>query len=336
MLPGRKRGAATSAGNGLRVSAALAAFIALSAEGSAHADPSTTSIQQGYENGEIQSPRTMAMANAQAALGTSTSALVGNPANLPFARVYHFEALGFYQPEARRQSYGGAVADSVTNKLAGGFAGTWNNMDPDGINRTWADLRLSLAYPITQWLAVGLTGRYLRVTQDVSKGPFGQSVVSDGTSDQALSSIFTFNVGVTLQPVKGLAFGVVGSNLTHPGSGLAPTTLGIGAGFTNEVISVEADAQLDFDTWGSTRSRWGVGGELFLVNHLLLRLGYRFDTGMKTHAISAGAGYVDRRFSIELSGRRDIVADNPATSFVLGLRYFYDAGVAVDQAMGAD
>ncbi|CAN5176306.1 hypothetical protein BH09MYX1_BH09MYX1_58560 [soil metagenome] len=302
----------------------------------AFADPSSTSVQQGYEQGDIQSPRTMAMANAQTALGTSTSALVGNPANLPFARVYHFETLAFYQPEARRQSYGGAVADSVTNKLAGGFAGTWNSMDPDGIDRTWTDLRLSIAYPLTNWLALGLTGRYLRMSQAVSKGPFGQSIVSDGSSDQALASIFTFNAGLTIQPVKGLSFGVVASNLTHPGTGIAPTTIAIGAGFTNEVISVEADSQIDFDTWGTPRSRWGVGGELFLVNHLLLRLGYRFDTGMKTHALSTGVGYVDRRFSVELSGRRDIIADNPATSFVIGLRYFYDTGVQVDQAMGAD
>jgi hypothetical protein len=300
------------------------------------ADPSSTSIQQGYESGDIQSPRTMALANAQAALGTSTTALVGNPANLPFARVYHFEALAHYAPEARRQSYGGAVADSSTNKLAGGFAGTWNNMDPDGINRTWTDLRLSLAYPLTSWLALGLTGRYLRVDQDVSRGPFGRSVVSDGTADQSLASIFTFNAGVTVQPVKGLSFGVVGSNLTHPGHALAPTMLGIGAGFTNEVISVEVDSNIDFDTWGNVRSRWGVGGELFLVTHLLIRAGYRFDTGMKTHTLSGGLGYVDRRFSVELSMRRDIIADNPATGFVLGLRYFYDTGVAPDQAMGAD
>lgn len=312
----------------------LAAVLGIARE--AHADPSSTSVQQGYEGGDIQSPRTMAMANAQTALGTSTSALVGNPANLPFARVYHFEALAFYQPEARRQSYGGAVADSVTNKLAGGFVGTWNNMDPDGIDRTWTDMRLSVAYPLTDWLALGLTGRYLRVTQATSRGPFGSSIVSDGTPDQALASIFTFNAGVTVQPLKGLSFGVVGSNLTHPGTSLAPTTLGIGAGFTNEIISVEGDCHIDFDTWGNARSRWGLAGELFLVNHLLIRAGYRFDTGMKTHAVSLGTGYVDRRFSVELSARRDVVADNPATSFVLGLRYFYDTGVAPDQAMGAD
>ena len=88
--------------------------------------PSSTSPEQGYDLGEIQSPRALAFGGAQVALGTSTTALFLNPANLPLARVYHFEALAAVSPEAQRQSYGGAVVDSSTSSLAGGLTGTWN------------------------------------------------------------------------------------------------------------------------------------------------------------------------------------------------------------------
>ncbi len=46
--------------------------------------------EQGYDLGEIQSPRALAFGGAEVALGTSTTALFQNPANLPLARVYHF------------------------------------------------------------------------------------------------------------------------------------------------------------------------------------------------------------------------------------------------------
>ncbi len=56
-----------------------------------------------------------------------------------------------------------------------------------------------------------------------------------------------------------------------------------------------------------------------------IRLGYRYDDGMKTHAISGGVGYIDQQWSVDIGVRRDIVADHPATLGVVGLRFFYDS-----------
>jgi hypothetical protein len=306
---------------------ALLAFVSV-ALGSvpAMADPSTTSPQQGYDLGGIQSTREMAMGGALTALGTSTTALYDNPASLPFAKVYHFEALGQFSPEARRYSAGGAVADSVTNRLCGGFAGAYSVMDGDGINRQWVDLRLSLAYPLTDWLSIGLAGRYLSAKQSVGRGPFGSSLLSDGTSDGPLWSGFTIDGGLTVQPVTGLRIGAVGKNLTNPNNGVAPTTVAGGIGYTSDVFSIEADSLVDFSTWGTTRPRFGAGAEVFLVNRLALRAGYRFDVGQRVHALTFGAGYIDKKFGIEASVRRDIVADHPMTLMALAVRYFYDAG----------
>jgi hypothetical protein len=292
----------------------------------AHADPSSTSPEQGYDLGEVQTPRAVAMAGALNALGTSTTSLFLNPANLPIARVYHFEGFAAVSPESRRQSYGGAVADSSTNRIAGGFGGTWSSMDPDGIKRTWTDLHLGVAYPLGDKFSLGATGRYLRVGQLVARGPFGASLPSDGTPADPMYNNFTFDLGATVIPTQQLRIGVVGHNLTNPHNGLAPTLLAGGVGFTSDIFSVEGDALVDFTTFSRARGRFMLGGEAFLANHFPLRLGYRYDDGQRTHAITAGFGYIDKKWSFEIGGRRDVAADKPATMIVAGLRYFYDAG----------
>ncbi len=294
----------------------------------AQADPSTTTIEQGYELGEIQHPRAIAMAGAQQAWGGSTTALFINPANLPLYRVYHLEALATFGPEARRQSYGGAIADSSTSKLAGGFGGTWNQMDPDGIKRTWTDLRLSLAYPLGDRLSVGLAGRYLRAEQRTGAGPLGASLASGGTPDDPLLSQFTFDAGVAVSITEQIRLGLSGRNLTAPGTALMPLATAGGIGYSNGTFTVEVDQLVDFTTFGSARGRTMVGGEVLLADRFPVRAGYRYDAGMKTHAVGLGAGYVDKKFSIEVGGRRDVVADHPSTMISVGLRFFIDSAGA--------
>jgi hypothetical protein len=181
------------------------------------------------------------MGGANQVWGGSTSAIFANPANLPLYRVYHIEALAAFSPEARRQSYGGAVADSTTNRLTGGFGGTWSQQDPDGIKRSWTDLRLTLAYPFGDRLSFGLTGRYLRVAQGVASGPLGSSLPSDGTRGEPIFNHFTFDAGLNVAPASGLRLGLVGHNLTNPSHGLAPTTLAGGVGYAASIFGVEGD-----------------------------------------------------------------------------------------------
>jgi hypothetical protein len=304
----------------------------------AHADPSTTTIEQGFEGGEIQHPRAVAMGGAQAATGISTPAIFHNPANLALARVQHFEALGAFGPEARRQSYGGAVADSYTNRVAGGIGGTWSTMDADGIHRVWSDLRAAIAYPLSDRLALGLGGRYMRLTESIAGGPFGASLASGGTPDKPIVNTFTFDAGATAIPMEHLSIGVAGRSLTAPNNGLLPTQIVGGIGWTGDkqLYSFEGDVLADFTTFSRTRMRYMAGGELLLAEKVPLRIGYRFDEGTRTHAVSGGLGYVDQQWSAELGVRRDVAADHPATTFVLGLRFFYDQAGASDLAQSRD
>lgn len=311
-------------GAGGIATASVAAAIFVSS--SASADPSSTTIEQGYDLGQIQHPRSLAMGDAQQAFGGSTNALFANPANLPLYRVYHAEGLASFGPEARRQSYGGAIVDSSTSRLAGGFGGTWSQMDPDGIKRSFTDLRLALAYPLGDRLSVGITGRYLRVTQRTAAGPLGASLASDGTSGDPIFSQFTFDAGLGAQVTENIRLGLSGRNLTAPGTALAPVGLAGGGGYSNGTLTLEVDELIDFTTWGSARGRTMFGGELLLADHFPLRAGYRYDDGTKTHGVGLGAGYVERQFSIEIGGRRDVVAEHPATIIGVGIRFFIAGG----------
>ncbi len=310
------------------VTGALVAAATVASSGRVHAAPSSTSIEQGYELGEVQHPRAVALAGAQQVWGGSTTAVFVNPANLPLYRVYHLEGLAAFGPEARRQSYGGAVVDSSTSRLAGGFGGTWSQMDPDGIRRQWTDLRLSLAYPLGDRVHLGVTGRYLRVNQGTARGPLGASLASDGTSTEPLANQFTFDAGVAVALAEHLRLAVSGRNLTAPGTALMPLAVAGGLGWSNQTVTVEANSLVDFTTFGSARMRMMGGGEVLLADHFPIRAGYRYDAGVKTHAVGLGLGYVDRRFSIEVGGRRDVSGDNPATMISVGLRFFIDSGGA--------
>src|SRR5262249_48843299 len=99
------------------------------------ADPSSLVPEVGYNYGEIESARATAMGGAMRALGNGTTALYSNPAGMTLTRVYHLEGMAAIWPESRRQSYGAAAVDSVTGRLAGGLAGQYGSLDPDGIQR---------------------------------------------------------------------------------------------------------------------------------------------------------------------------------------------------------
>jgi hypothetical protein len=303
--------------------AVLAAFVATPRP--AQADPMSTSPEQAYDLGEMPGARAVAMGGALTALGVSTTALYLNPANMSLARVYHIETFAAFSPEAGRQTYGAAAVDSVinTSHVAGGFAGTWSELDPDGIHRTWTDLRAGASFPLGEYFSIGATARWLRVEQAVSAGPFGSSAASDGTAGSPIFNSPTFDLGAT-GSLGGFRLGVVGHNLTNPGNALAPTTGAAGLGYTSEVFSIEGDGLLDFTTWGKAKGRLMAGGEVFVADRYALRVGWRYDAGMNINSPSLGVGYIDPHWSVELGLRRDLISAHAETYGVLSLRYFYD------------
>jgi hypothetical protein len=307
---------------------ATAAFLAIvTRTETASAEPSKLPPEIGWNYGDVETARSTALGGAVRAVGPATTALYANPGNLAATQVYHLEALGQIWPEARRQSYGATAADSVTSRLAGAIGGHYNLQDPDGFKRKAIDARLGLAFPLSDKLFIGAAGKLLRVEQN-GLGPLGSSPASGGLKDELIVNGVTFDAGLTLKPAPTFAIAVVGQNLTNPGTGLQPTTVGGGLAFANTDFSVEADVVNDFTTYQASKLRAMAGAELLVSNHFPIRAGYRFDQGQKTQWISGGAGYLDQSFAVEASVRRSVEGPG-ATAIVIGIQYFLESTGAV-------
>ncbi|MBE7482577.1 MAG: hypothetical protein HS104_21670 [Polyangiaceae bacterium] len=295
------------------------------ASGRAAADESDLDPTIGWNYGEIETPRSAAMGGALRAYSNSVSALFINPANMAASRIYHLGALAQIWPEANRQSYGAGAVDSIVSstRLAGGFGGTWTLQDPDGIDRQATDLRFALAMPFSDQFALGVGGRYLWLKQN-GLGPLGDSLASGGTQDENIVRGFAFDAGATLKPTEFFAISMVGNNLNNPGHGFQPSSVGGGVGIGTKDLTIEGDVVSDFTTWDKTKVRAMGGLELLLADHYAVRGGYRYDDGAKSHAVSVGAGYIDRAFSAEAAVRR-IVSDPGATAIFFGFTYHLEA-----------
>jgi len=311
-----------------RVSFAFGVASALACLGvslSARAAQSDLPPEVGWNYGEIETPRTAALGGATRAVSNGVGALFVNPANMAVTRVYHVGALAQIWPEASRQSYGGGAVDSIVSsaRLAGGFGGTWTLQDPDGIDRRATDLRFALAFPFSDQFFLGVGGRYLWLKQE-GLGPLGDSLASGGNEGQNIVRGFAFDAGATLKPSDFFSISLVGNNLNNPGHGFQPTSVGGGIGVGTTDLTVEADVLSDFTTWDRTTVRAMGGVELLIADHYPIRGGYRYDDGAKSHAVSLGAGYIDRAFAAEVAVRR-IVSGDAATAIFFGFTYHLEA-----------
>ena len=293
------------------------------------ADPSRLPPEIGYDYSELETARTAAMGGALRAFSNSLEALQDNPANLPATRVYHMGGLAQFWSKANRQSYGASIVDSVVSRshLAGGVSANWLFQDPDGVNRRGMDLRFGLGLPVSDRVLIGASGRYLDLTEDGF--PRGlhllpPSVASSGLRRKSMVKDISVDAGITIRAGDNIAISLVGNNLTEPGHSLLPLLLGGGIGYGSQLFTVEADVVGDMTTYDQTKLR-GMGGFEYLAGgQYPLRLGYRYDDGQKSHALSAGLGYISKEFSFDFALRR-ILGDQSATAFFFGLRYHVES-----------
>lgn len=290
-----------------------------------HAEPSKLPPEVGYNYDQIETGRSAAKGDADRALSNSVAALFQNPANMATARVYHAAALVQIWPEASRQSYGAGAVDSVgsSSRVAGGLGATWTRQDPSGVDRTASDLRFALAYPLSDKLFVGGGGRFLWLSEN-GPGPLGQSYASSGLNNEKIVKNFAFDLGLTLKPGSGLSLALVGNNLNGADSGFQPLTIGGGLGWANNKFGLEADVVSDFVTYDTNKLRAMGGLEVLLGDNAVVRGGYRFDQGLKSHAASLGLGYIDQAFSADLGVRR-VLAGDIATAVVLTFTYHVES-----------
>lgn len=350
---------------GSALAAGLSGGLLLLAPGRAAAtDPSPLLPGVIYNYGESETPRSAAMGGALRALGDGTTGIFLNPAAMASTRVYHIEARTEVTPETRSWLIGATVIDSITSKLAGSFSiqGSPIAVDPAGIDRSWLDLRLGLAYPISDHFILGLTGRYLKATQSGIAQPgygFGYSVASGGLADPtsitgapsdavgqrpdrfALINTVTFDAGILIKPSDSFGIAIVGQNLSYANNGFLPMIVGGGLGYKGDAFALEVDGLADLSSYslpGSVKpaARIMAGGEYLLAGMVPLRAGYRYDSGAKLNTLSFGTGYVGGSFAVEASVKR--TASNPgATTVFIGFTYFLESsGVTRPAAPAAE
>lgn len=282
-------------------------FSILTPAPSVRAEPSRLVPEVGHNYGEHETPRMTALGGPTRAGSNSLTALYSNPANMAAAQLYHVGAFGQIYPEARRQSYGGAIVDSLISSsgLAGGLGGVWTLQDPDGIRREWMDLRFGLAMPLGDVFFLGLTAKYITLQQN-GTGPLGSSEASGGLAGTNIIQTISFDAGATLRPIKEFSLAITGHNLTNPETTLLPLMGGIGIAYNTGEFGLSADGVLESRTYEAARFRMNAGGEVLLADRVALRGGYRFDQGLQSHALSGGLGYVDPKYSIDIALRRGV------------------------------
>jgi hypothetical protein len=313
-------------------SIALVALATLFASPRAWADepPLAPALAQSY--GENETPRSIAMGGAMRALGNGTTAVFANPANMALSRLYHIEAIGQFTPEVTRALGGATIVDSITSstRIAGGLSFLGGVIDPSGLGRSFIDARAGASLPIGDRFFIGVAGRYSRLIQDgfgpLDDGTAGTySAASGGQLSEGkrkpLVDTVTFDIGVTIRLSQSFHLGLVGQNLTHPDNGLLPTMAGVGLGYGSKDVSVELDANADFDAWGEVTGRFMLGGEYLAADHYPIRLGYRFDQGANVHALSAGLGYTGTEVALDLGVRRTLSTTINAT--LVGVTFTY-------------
>jgi opacity protein-like surface antigen len=265
----------------------------------------------------IESARGMALGTGARAAAASTQAQADNPANLVVGGLYHLESFVGYDPTFKRTSWGGSVVDSMTGRLAAGASARMLFGDNDaGGNKGW-EAKVGLAFPIIEQLSIGLAGRYANFhVSDQHAVPDRPPVVSAApvTEQQPVDQTFrlkhfTLDAAATLRPVPGLAIAGLAYNLIDTKSKLAPMTVGGGLAFTSGSLTLGGDVLVDLNKqhmFPGPRLTLGGGVEYLASNILPLRLGYAYDQGRKQSFITAGSGYVDPRFAIQISLRQSV------------------------------
>lgn len=301
----------------------------------AHADASKLPPEVGYDHGQTLTPRVGGMGGAQRAFSNSTDALFVNPANMAMTRIYHVGAIAALWPEARRQSYGLAIVDSIVSasRVAGGLSASYLSQDPAGVDRSGFDVRFALAYPFSEQFFLGASAHYLSLKQSgYPSGLFAlqPSEAAAGRRGKTIVQEMTFDAGLTAKPVDEVAISLVGYNLTNPGVGFLPLVLGGAAAYGTTELTIEADALADLTTYDSTTWRVMGGGELLVGNHVPLRAGYSWDQGRGNHALAAGLGYLDEVYAFDVSVQR-VVSGDASTAVFIGFKYHVESAGLVPQ-----
>jgi hypothetical protein len=291
--------------------------------------PRTGYAEPVVREARIESARGTALGTGARASSASTQAMADNVANLSAGHVAHVETLYPYQPQLKSMAAGASIVDGMTSGyLAAGLAARWLF---SGKSSGWEG-RLGLGVPIGEMLSLGLAGRFSNITIFDRKAraenwdaPPPEEGDEPAPADHKYKlKAFTLDAAVSLHPIPGLSISALGYNLINTKSPLAPLLVGGSLSFGRETFSLGTDVLVDLNQhkeFSGAKLQVGGGIEYLTQGVAPLRAGYLYDQGRKQHAISAGIGYLNKQFSIQVS-LRQYVAGSKDTTLFSAVQYF--------------
>lgn len=259
----------------------------------------------------LETPRGMGLGMAGSASGMGSSAIAYNPAALATGRIYHLDTVVGYQGRDGSWSVGGTAADSVSNRLASGFSFR-GLVGGDEEALGGIDARLGFGIALSPTVAIGVAGRYFRLTQP------GQADEAE-TEDKG----FTLDASLLFRPTDGLAIAILSHGLIPTDTGLVPMQVGGGISYSvGGMFTLASDCLVDLSTFENASVLAGAGLEYLAGDVAPVRVGYRYDSGRDQHFLSGGLGYVQQQYSADIGVRHPLSGEG-GLELSFALRYHH-------------
>jgi hypothetical protein len=292
--------------------------------------------------------RALAMGEAGRAIATGAEGPILNPAGMSLVRQYVIEAMYGIKIERLGHNLNVSLVDSVTARVAAGLFYDYINESPQ-LSYNWAGgfvpratlsrqghvAGLSLSIPLGDHFILGATAKYLHLSTTAGL-PMG-TVPSTLTFDSVNG--VTFDVGLILRLGQHFNIGLVGYNLWDHGSRESPLSLGVGLSYMPiPSLSINFDTDINFTGFQTyhfdqatgkvtldqrTAARLGPGLEYIIAQHVPVRGGVVYDSGLPATFLTVGAGYLGRSFGVDLSYRGKVQGGRE-NFLMVGIRIFVD------------
>lgn len=258
------------------------------------------------EPASTETTRGLAMGTGARASAVSTSSLAYNDSAMPLAKLYHIEGNFDYQPNVDLFGIGGAIVDSSTSPLAAGVS-CKGYLENGERGYKGIDVNLGLGYPIADVFSIGLGGRYINLwSKHGQNGDEGnERYDSEGFK---LTKGFTMDGSMTLSPMEGLHIAALAYNIIDRHSAYVPLMVGgsVTMAFAQS-FDIGVDTLTDISSFKKGQVLVGGGGEYLAASAVPLRIGYRYDSGRDTHAVTAGVGFTNENLGADLSLRQQFL-----------------------------
>lgn len=256
---------------------------------------------------DLVGPRGAGMGDAARGLPATNDALYLNPAGLALYPRYSVEFFWRRRTETNSNLFSASIVDSKSGAVAGGLAYTWDSVGEGGRIRRGSRVDVGSAYHVASFLLMGATLHWIAM----------------GTDEGDLNRV-TGDAGFLFLLGQGLTVGLTATNVLNPTdqADTAPRLFGAGVGLNlMGSLSLSMDWRQSFEREGAPWS-WYLGAEYFALGAFPLRAGYVIDEITGERRWTAGLGYIDQGFGLDLAYSHTVSDTGPEQYLTMGFRLF--------------